>query len=320
MKIFFRIVLISIAAQLVAAVALILSQKPEPDLRGDGLDFSDRPNVPPLPLETIVGQTARYVPTQDGKPLAVFVHGSGWHGGQWDALTAKIADDGLADVLVPDLRGHGANPERRGDVDYIGQLEDDLAALIDAKKKPGQKVVLIGHSSGGGLVVRMAGGDHGALMDHAILLAPFLKHNAPTTRENAGGWSHPLTRRIIGLSMLNVFKIKWFNGLEIIQFRFPSEVLDGPRGGEATRGYTYRLNTSFAPRGKFETDIAALPTFDLLVGTNDEAFIPEAYEPLMSALTDKGTYHFIESANHLKVVDDAASYAIIADVFRKYAE
>lgn len=312
-----RFVLIAIGVQLLAAAVLIWSQKPDPDLRGESLDFSDRPDVPPLPLETIAGQAARFIGKPGDQPLAVFVHGSGWHGGQFDGLAAKIAADGLADVLVPDLRGHGVNPERRGDIDYIGQFEDDLAALIGATKKPGQKVVMIGHSSGGGLVVRMAGGEHGAAMDHAILLAPFLKYNAPTTRENAGGWTKVLTRRVIGLSMINAFRIKWFNGLEIIQFRFPSEVLDGPMGHTATRSYSYRLNTSFAPRSDYKTDIAALPAFDLIVGTSDESFVAKAYEPLMSEVTSNGTYHQIDGANHLKVVDDTESYAIIAEVLER---
>ncbi len=39
---------------------------------------------------------------------------------------------------------HGFTPKRRGDVDYIGQLEDDLADLITAKRQPRQKVILVG--------------------------------------------------------------------------------------------------------------------------------------------------------------------------------
>jgi len=100
-------------------------------------------------------------------------------------------------------------------------MEDDLVALIKAEAREDQKVIVAGHSSGGGLVVRFAGGEHGALMDEAILFAPFLKYNAPTTRENSGGWAHAMTRRIIGLSMLNTFTITALNYLEIIQFNMP---------------------------------------------------------------------------------------------------
>ena len=138
---------------------------------------------------------------------------------QFKCLANALEDD--AYVVVPDLRGHGASPERRGDVDYINQMEDNLAALIKAQARKDQKVIVAGHSSGGGLVVRFAGGEHSVLMDEAILLAPFLKYNAPTTRENSGVWAHAMTRRIIGLSMLNTFKITTLNHLEIIQFNMP---------------------------------------------------------------------------------------------------
>ena len=65
-------------------------------------------------------------------------------------------------------------PKRCGDIDYINQFEDDLVNLIKATAQPNQKVVMLGQSSSDGLVVRFAGGNHGATIDHAVLLAPFL--------------------------------------------------------------------------------------------------------------------------------------------------
>ena len=115
------------------------------------------------------------------KPLLIMVHGSGWHGMQFHGLAKELATQ--ADVVLQDLRRHGVSPHRRGDIDYINQFEDDLADLIKATAQPNQKVVVLGHSSSGGLVVRFAGGEHGEIIDHAVLLAPFLKHNAPTTRK-----------------------------------------------------------------------------------------------------------------------------------------
>ena len=131
-------------------------------------------------------------------------------------------------LLCPICGGHGAAPEHRGDVDHIGQYEEDIADLIDAARQEGQKVVVAGHSSGGGLVVRMAGGTYRNRMDGVILLSPFLKYNAMTMRPNSGGWARPLTRRIIGLSMLNMVGIKSFNHLQVIQFAMPQSVLGRP--------------------------------------------------------------------------------------------
>jgi alpha-beta hydrolase superfamily lysophospholipase len=96
-----------------------------------------------------------------------------------------LSQDQGFEVLVPDLRGHGPNPVRRGDIDYIGQLEDDLADLIAAHNITGRPVYMVGHSSGGGLVVRFAGGPHGALLNKAVLM-PALYHKCCTLKGGNG--------------------------------------------------------------------------------------------------------------------------------------
>lgn len=112
-----------------------------------------------------------------------------------------------------------------------------------------------------------------------------------------------MTRRIIGLTMLNAARITALNHLPVIQFRFPSAVLDGPQGQTATRAYSYRLNASFAPRRNWQADVAALPDFLLLAGREDEAFLAPQYEPTFAAITRRGTYA-LTGATHLSVVDD----------------
>lgn len=315
---------ISLAIYLLIALGLTISQFPRhPIAAVKGLDFSRQviePDRPPASLETLQTgegktQSVRLYPmTGSGGPLVVLVHGSGWHGLQFDQLARALQP--FADIVVPDLRGHGPNAKRRGDVDYIGQLEDDLADLIISRRKPGQRVVLAGHSSGGGLVVRFAGGIHRDLIDAAVLLAPFLKYNAPTTRQNAGGWAHTLTRRIIGLSMLNALKITALNHLTILEFAFPQVVLDGPLGATATTAYSFRMNTGFSPRADYLADIANLPEFLLIAGTEDEAFVATGYAPLMQSVTDQGRYLLIEGISHLDVVNVAETAVAISDFLR----
>ena len=96
-------------------------------------------------------------------------------------------------MYTPDLRGHGTVPERRGDIDYVDQLEDDAADLIaEIRRMHADKTLIVGgHSSGGGLALRYAGSEYGAEADAYLLLAPFLKYNAPTVRPNSGGWHAP---------------------------------------------------------------------------------------------------------------------------------
>lgn len=304
---------ISAVITLLIALGLIVSQRPGKVLAPEGgLDFSEQlgRDVAPLevrrlPLRDGFEASLRHLEGPEGAPLVILVHGSGWYGAQFDGLARELS--AVAEVVAPDLRGHGVNPGRRGDLDYLGQFEDDLADIIAHFAKPGQKVVMAGHSSGGGLVVRFAGGAHGDLLDGAVLMAPFLQYDAPTAREASGGWAHVLTRRVIGLSMLNAARIRLLDHLTVIEFAMPRVVLDGPQGNAATTSYSWRLNNSFSPRRDWQGDVAALPPFLLIAGEADEAFRADQYEPTLSGISDKGQYLLLPGVGHLPVVDDPRS-------------
>ena len=103
--------------------------------------------------------------------------------------------------------------------------------------------------------------------------------------------------------MLNTVGVHWLDHLTMIQFNMPRAVLDGPLGDYATTSYSWRLNTSFAPRGDYLADVAGLPPFVLIAGEQDEAMAADQYEPVMSGVTDKGRYHVVKGAAHLDIVD-----------------
>ncbi len=231
--------------------------------------------------------------------VMILLHGSGWHGRYFLPLAHYLSSRGLARVYTPDLRGHGEKPVRRGDIDYMGQLEDDLADLIDViqHKAPHARLIIGGHSSGGGLAVRFAGGRYGKKAHGYVLLSPFLKYNAPTMRANSGGWARPYVPRIIGLSMLNNVGIHWFDYLPAIAFNMPREFRDGTE----TLVYSHRLNTGYAPRN-YMTDLGAI-TQPLLVvvGTGDEAFIAQAFEPTISKYT-RVQVELLKGVSHMGVV------------------
>ncbi len=281
---------------------------------GPGLDFRGRTGAgSDAELCRIAGQRVRLYPGPDAAPLVLMVHGSGWHGQQFHALASRVAAEGLAEVLVPDLRGHGADPERRGDIDYIGQLEDDLAALIDARGQ-GRRIVMVGHSSGGGLVVRFAGGRHGGRLDAAVLLAPYLGHRAPSSRPGSGGWARVRTGRIIALTLLNALGITALNHLPVIGFRFPAEILDGPLGRTVTTQYSFRLNTSYAPRRDWQGDLARLPRWRLLAGAEDEAMKADRYSEALQAVPAPGEVVILEGVGHLDLPDRGEVFEALQEV------
>ncbi|MCX5813184.1 MAG: alpha/beta fold hydrolase [Proteobacteria bacterium] len=299
-------VLICAAIYFAIAAVLIISGKPKkPIPKQGGLVFRelfvDYKSIPQLKTFTARDGTQlayRLYPSQSDKAL-ILLHGSGSHGRYFLPLAEFISSEGLAQVYTPDLRGHGSKPKRRGDVDYIGQLEDDLADFIAMIRRDNPKAMIIagGHSSGGGLALRFAGSKYGHQADAYMLLSPYLQYNAPTTRPNSGGWARPYTKRIIGLVLLNNIGIHWFNGLTVIDFNMPKEVRDGTE----TLSYTYRLNTSYAPRD-YKKDLRAI-TQPLLVvvGSADEAFYPCVFEAVISEFT-KGKVKLLPDVTHLGAV------------------
>lgn len=301
------------------AVGLILSQFPSSPRTDKGLDFTvirDLPDMPPL--QNIASRNGspiwfHHLLGENSGPLVVVLHGSSAFGASYADLAINIEKMG-AEVILPDLRGHGVQAERRGDVDYIGQFEDDLQDILDHARKPGQKVIYVGHSSGGGLVARFAGGPHGFGVDGAVLLAPYLHYTSPTMRPNSGGWAFPLIRRTIGLEMLNRIGIKMLNGLVTLQFTTP----DVPDDIPLTDAYSYRLNAGFSPRNDYGSDIAALPEFLVVTGSMDEAFVSEAFEPLMAPLNPKGTYHVLPGVTHLQVYSEPETYRLVRDFIGRF--
>jgi non-heme chloroperoxidase len=87
-----------------------------------------------------------------GRPV-VFSHGWPLNGDAWDVELKLVADHGFR-AIAHDRRGHGRSSQT-----WDGNDMDTYAALIDALDL--RDVILVGHSTGGGEVVRYAA-RHGA--------------------------------------------------------------------------------------------------------------------------------------------------------------
>lgn len=107
----------------------------------------------------------------DTNRALILIHGITGHGDYLHPLASALAEGGYASVYVPDLRGHGENPARRGDIDHMSQMEEDFADLMAhiRARQPGARIIAGGHSAGGGLALRMAASESTDEIDGYLL-------------------------------------------------------------------------------------------------------------------------------------------------------
>jgi alpha-beta hydrolase superfamily lysophospholipase len=274
-----------------------------------GLRFEALPSVDPRalpPLERYRARDGSELPLRRfGAPAAsalILLHGSGSHGRYLAPLAGALAAGGALQVCVPDLRGHGEAPARRGDLDHVDQLEDDLADLIGevrARHAP-ERIAVAGHSSGGGLALRFAAGRYGGEAAGYALLAPYLGHAAPTTRPGSGGWARAHIPRILLLSLLGALGVHALDGLTTVRFEMPAAVRDG----NETLAYSWRMTQGFGPRD-WRRDLAALRRpLRVLVGADDEAFRAERYAEAVRAHAPAAQVELLPGVSHLGIAGD----------------
>jgi alpha-beta hydrolase superfamily lysophospholipase len=277
----------------------------------DGMDpVFDHAALAHIDLAGLPGRT--FITVRDRTPIAarvygapsdlvvVAIHGSSAEGTYLHALAQSLVE--TAETWVVDLRGHGASGGRRGDVDYIGQLEDDLDDVLAAihALRAHAKIVLLGHSSGGGLVVRWAGRTRRPHVDGFALLAPFLGATAPTTRPSSGGWAIVDVPKTIELATKAAAGDPSGQDAVTVRFQKPESV----RTGREVLAYTFRMMVSFAPHEDLQADLRGVDAPLLLVaGADDEAFYADRYEAVVP-----GSVHILPGAHHLDVVVDPRAH------------
>jgi len=254
----------------------------------------------------------RMLSARDGTPLAarvyeasrdvvvVAIHGSSGRGRYFHLLATYLSGRGAATVYAIDLRGHGESGGRRGDVDYIGQLEDDLGDVLTAirRERPAARIVLLGHSAGGALALRYAGKAAGPSVDGYILLAPYLGRDAPTTKVNAGGWARPDVPKIRELSEKAARGDVSGQDAIVVRFNQGAESADPLQ----VLAYSFRMMASLSPHQDLARDLGALrrPLL-VLAGARDESFFADRYEPIIAPYV-KGTFTVLPDVSHLGVV------------------
>ena len=308
------LVLIACAGGLAAAIALG-GPKPIQTLASvqtpfEGVDFSGMPKP-------------QYFTARDGTPLAwyrypatgplegrphrrvVLVHGSSSRARSMHILAQALAAEGLS-VATLDMRGHG-DSGARGQVTYVGQLDDDLEDFMRNVPHDGPQT-LMGFSAGGGFALRIAGGSRQSLFDRYVLLAPFIHVNAATARPDVGGWASVGVPRLVALTLFNRLGIARWNDLPVLRFALDPSVSDG-----LTPSYSYSLAVNFRPHQDYRADIRnARGTVCVLAGQNDEIFYADRYADVFSDAGKAVPVTLLPGVNHMGLTLQADAVRAIA--------
>ncbi len=303
------------ALLLTAMVATPLVRPPELrsiSLAHGSVDFSTLPAIERFQARDGTMLGFRHYPASGPATgrAAVVIHGSsGSSGTTIHALSGALAAHGVETYAV-DIRGHGTSGTR-GDIAYVGQLEDDLADFVATIRKttPTAPLTLLGHSAGGGFALRVAASPIQNLFERTILLAPYLGHEAPTNRPNSGGWASADIPRLIGLSILHRLGIDCCGSLPVLAFAVPlnSERLAVP-------AYSDRLARNFANHVDFRSDLAAATKpLTIISGADDELMIADKYLEAVRGITPPVSVKLIAGVNHMGIVSDPAAVSAVAD-------
>jgi alpha-beta hydrolase superfamily lysophospholipase len=305
----------AMALLLAALVATPLKRPPELQsisaARG-AVDFSALPAIERFQARDGTALGFRHYPSSGpatGRG-AIVVHGSsGSSGGTIHALSAALAGRGVETWAV-DIRGHGASGTR-GDIGHVGQLEDDLADFVAIVRKtaPTAPLTLIGHSSGGGFALRVAGSPIQKLFARTVLLAPYLGYDAPSTRPASGGWANADIPRIVGLMALRGIGVTCCEGLPVLAFAVP------PNSEKNLVGtYTDRLMRNFAVSGDYRRDLArAAGPITIISGADDELMFADKYVEVVRDAKTPVDVKLIAGVNHMGIVSAPQAVSAIAD-------
>jgi non-heme chloroperoxidase len=182
------------------------------------------------------------------------------------------------------------------------------------------KWALVGFSSGGGFALGIAAGPLGQSFQRYLLLAPFLRYDAPTERGNTPigqaseekqVWAVPAVQRMIALETLNSAGIHAFDWLPVIYFAVPPDA-------SVTSSYSWRTLLNFQPDEDYVADIRAVSKpMQVLVGEKDELFRPDKFESVFDAERKDIPVTILPGLGHVDMVTNPLAIQAVVTALRQ---
>ncbi len=272
-------------------------------LGSDRIDFEAAAAAGPLPEPRLYrardGEWLFYrrygADADDAATTLIFFHGSSGSDDYLAPLGRAVAAGTNVAVVAPTLRGHGRTPRRRGDVDHPDQLLDDIEDLIAHMAAP--RILLGGHSSGGGLALKYALERGTRAIAGLVLAAPFVHYRAATNRPGTGGWAKVNVARLLALRLLAARGSTRFAHRTVIRFNVPPEL----RRPWTTDAYSYLMLNSLSPRDGYRARLAALDVpVAVIAAADDGLFIAEKFAEVFAPAPD-ARVEIVPGAGHLDI-------------------
>ncbi len=316
-----KIVVIALILISIIILSMIISFSPEspPEMNSihntvKSIDFSDLPPYSHFTARDGTQLAYRFYAGSSNK-VAILIHGSSGSSRNMHVLGKALSKKGVT-AFALDVRGHGESGNR-GDINYVGQLEDDLADFVAFIRSnyPNAPITLVGHSSGGGFTLRVAGSSISNLFDQYILLAPYLNYNSPTVRPENGGWANPSIPRYAGITILNQLGIHSFDSLPVVAFAVPDNLTF------LTKYYSYNLLRNFGANDNYINDDyldnfrnCSVP-ITIVIGSDDEILYADQFTTEINSVTDNVAVEVVPSVNHMAILSDENALKAIVQRF-----
>lgn len=258
-------------------------------------------------------------PKENSKTTILLLHGVLSSAFVMNKTAGLLREATNAEVVALDLRGHGQSDGTPGGVKKINQYAFDVVDVLSAikKEKSDQRIILAGHSMGGGIALQVAMLKESAVIDGYLLFAPLLGYESPTIpkpssdnpRENSQSFMKIHIKRIIGLKMLNSVRNHEYDHLPVLFYNLPDEA--------PIKAYSYRANESMTPED-YKAGLAAVDKpLLVLVGTDDEAFVATGFEPVINE-NSNGEVYLIKEATHNGIRHEENAMQRISDWISKH--
>lgn len=249
-----------------------------------------------------------FIPTQLNA-LMIFYHGGGtWSTRLYQYMAQQLAQKYNIGSYLFDIRGHGNSQGPRGDAPSPEQVWRDISCAIDfvSSKHFHHQIILAGHSAGAGLLLNYNNWYKHPAVKGYIMLAPFLGAQSGTNYEHRD----PAKRFVKHIRFLPLIINVLSRGflcahIPVIFFNYPKHQKLSDK--HLLESYTCAMATAITPRDPKKLFEQLDRPFVMVIGANDEQFIPE------KVITYANCALRVRAQSHVSVLPNSTHLSIVVD-------